>query len=114
MKKGERTPKTVIAAIVADYVAGMPTIEIAARHGVSDKTVNRHTLKAGVRASREVARERPRTYCKRCGKSCRAATHTCLACIRADQDCAEAELKGGRWVRRGLVHVWEPELEAVS
>ena len=109
VRQGARTPEHVIAAIVDDYRAGLPTAIIAARHGVTTKTVNRHALNAGVRQVAQTAPTRPRVPCATCGNLCRPRSGgVCAACIAAEKAWCEAELTGGRWVPHRGILIWEP------
>lgn len=48
-----------IAAIVADYVAGLPTTEIAAKHRISLSTMNKYVGEAGIPRRHQGVRPKP-------------------------------------------------------
>jgi hypothetical protein len=82
----------IVARIVGDYRAGMSSIAVGDKWGVSSTSVLRYARDAGVIRSHAKARDAAR------GRRERAAA-------RAHE--AEVALTGGRWVRVGLIHKWE-------
>ncbi len=115
MKRGHSTPPAVIDAIAADVRAGHPTADIAARHGVSRKTVNRYAVLTGAREPRRITRPaRPIVACVTCGNDCRptGTEGICRTCRMAEGDHSPVGLTGGYWATRGGISVWvegEPE-----
>jgi hypothetical protein len=105
----KRTTEATKAAILDDYRAGIPTIDIAAKYGISDKTVNRYTREAGLRRMRNT--QSRRATCQQCGKSCLTGRHLCRTCERANED--DHALTDGHWANVGGIMRWFPNLTAV-
>lgn len=105
-------------AIIAEYRRGDRVRDIAARHNVSDTVVCKYANAAGL--SRQSARtERPKLPCLECGNVTRAKRGVCQSCLQSsawtNPRLTESDtLSGGRWVRRGLTHVWMPDAEVMS
>ena len=98
-----RYPDHIRDAVIGDYAEGHRVKDIAARHGVGTETVRLWARSAGLRD-----REGRGGYCA-CCKSARILRGGLCAPCRAD-----IPLTGGRWVPRGGIVVWEPEMDVAS
>lgn len=91
------TSPEIVAAIIADYTAGMSSPTTAAKWGVSSNTVLRYARDAGVIrstvAARAVAKQRRELEAKQKHEG-------------------EHALVGGRWVQDGLVQRWVADVAA--
>lgn len=100
-----RLTQEAIADIITDYKAGMPTLEIASKYGVSDRTIIRHARAAGLRRSKP-AQPRPVLPCEDCGEPT-----TYLVCRGCRGD--GIALTEGYWAPAGGIVRWV-SLEAAS
>lgn len=92
------TPPETVAAIIADYAAGISTTAAAVKYGISSASAHRYVAAAGINRSHAEAKDRAKQRAKQRARREREK---------------ESALTGGRWVRVGLVHRWvvdeEPE-----
>ncbi|MFJ9313775.1 hypothetical protein ACIRN4_06240 [Pimelobacter simplex] len=97
--------------IVADLRAGMAQRAVAAKHDVSRYVVQKVAFEAGIARSTGAPARSSRRPCETCDRRTRSDTGICRTCtaVNNGSDGYQRGLTGGRWIRHGLIHVWEKE-----
>lgn len=97
--------------ILADLRAGMPQRTVAKKHDVTRYAVQQLAAAAGLAKSDGRSKDKGRRRCTPCGKDTWSRTSVCQKCTAAENggETYTRGLTGGRWVRRGLIQIWEKE-----
>lgn len=97
--------------IIADLRAGMSQRAAATKHGVGRYVVQKVAFEAGIASSRGAPARTSSRLCESCDRRTRSDSGVCRTCtaVGNGSDGYQRGLMGGRWVRRGLIHIWEKE-----